>query len=104
MSELLQRHKYFITYITSDKKQGTDLLRKVNKTQAKVISEIFLNFLKGNVDVALTKGIKRKSKLFRLIGSPSVSLSQRQATIQDNPVFVLNFIRLASSQLIDLLS
>jgi len=96
-SEDFIREKTFLTYILTNpvKSQTNAVLDNINLKQAKLLSEIFLNFLKGNctdTDKVVSKH-KRFKEVIRTIGSPSESLSKRRQLIQLHKSKVGSFLK-----------
>ena len=80
------QEKAFLTYLMQGKvkNQTHAVLENINLKQSKVISGIFLNFLKGNcsnTDKIIARN-KRFKDIIREIGSPNQPLSKRRHLIQ----------------------
>ena len=85
-SEHFLQERAFLMYIlkNTNKKQTDAVLDKINLKQSKLVSEIFLNFLKGNcsnTDAIVSKN-KRFKDVIRDIGSPEQPLNNRRQLIK----------------------
>jgi hypothetical protein len=93
--ENIKNNEYFLRLITDNKinlHQKILIISKSRKFQIDSVSEIVLNFLRGNFNNSLNsdilKRLKRKRKLLRRIGSARTSLKIRKEIIPK----VLNII------------
>ena len=91
------REKAFLTYILNNptRTQTNAVLENINSKQSKLISEIFLNFLKGNCknSAGIVAKHKRFKEAIRSIGSQTEPLSKRKQLIQLHKAKVGAFLK-----------
>ena len=78
MSKRLLKHKSFLELLlTTDKSQARALMETINKEQAEVIVEIFINLLKLDVPTNTKILLKKRKRLITKIINKRVGISTK---------------------------
>lgn len=99
------RHKAFVNFLLDSEStpQALQLLKGITQHQAKAVSEIFLNLLRGNFDKHLTEKERPYVRHLRLIGSLDTPLNKRKLIIQTKRNLILKILRDLKDPIQDLL-
>ena len=105
MDPQVVKHSVYITFLLkSDQRlQCLLLLNNITFCQAKAISEILLNVLKGSFEDDITLMLKRNHSLMLSISRPSFTLKQKRNSIINSSGKVYLLLKKLSPHILDLL-
>ena len=91
--------------LQTSKLQAIAILETITKSQTDCVSEIILNLTLGNIvdlDENLQKQIRKSRRILNSLKNRNLSVGKRGTIIKNHPKIVLDCIKLAKDELLDM--
>jgi Zn-dependent oligopeptidase len=101
MSRLLEQQDHFLELLhTTRKLQRQALLRTIDKSQLKALSEIAHNVIKGSVILSPSdkNRLKKYNKVISVLGRKSTKMLDKQKALKSKSTAIIHLLNVVSSR------